>query len=247
MSDINQEVETNVRNPPQRALRRTLYTFVLYPDCPSHVLLLESLRNGLLPYCAALHDKDNAKPHLHVVIKLRYAQSQHTVLTLLNERLSDGKLNDKGLQPVIDPGAMRSYLTHADPSSTNDGKYHYDDDIIEGDLSILAVHKPAMTDEQYSQLLIDVLGAIDIWVHADNVQSSFRGLASWLAAQGYAKAISRLGFLATRAMTEAVDERRSLLHAQAEGTALEYYRSVSHEQEIKIANLQGQLTALQTK
>lgn len=94
------------------------YTIILYPDsAPADwTIQLEQLQ---IAFCWCLHDKDDAKPHIHVFMLGDYPKKKlETIRTAFRLAFIDKVKSCKG---------MYEYLTHENHKS----KYHYSRDSIQ--------------------------------------------------------------------------------------------------------------------
>lgn len=98
------------------------FTIVLYPDDDNYTNILEHITSNY-KYRYILHDKDDVKPHFHVVFEL---PSPRTLESLKKE------LNVSYIENVRTIKKMLQYLTHENEKD----KHHYSIDETIGDLQL---------------------------------------------------------------------------------------------------------------
>lgn len=119
---------------------------------------MKAHQTSIRGYCFIFHDKDEAEPHHHVVVRTfsawKPSQLQKWFADLLDD---DGKPVNTFAENVSDVSAVLDYLTHSDPKSIEAGKHRYSPDDIFDYGFFQTVEKNDSKDNSY-EIVNNILG-----------------------------------------------------------------------------------------
>ncbi|MBQ8407718.1 MAG: hypothetical protein IJY39_02505 [Clostridia bacterium] len=114
-------------------LRKTrFFSLMTYANKAQIMKVMKAHVNSVRAFCFILHDKDEATPHIHIILRT------HSTWTCSGVVKWFGGLMDDKKQPINtfcevanDLVALKEYLTHSDQESREKGKHEYSDLEIE--------------------------------------------------------------------------------------------------------------------
>lgn len=142
------------------------FTIVLYPDDIRCSELLEHITSNY-KYRYILHDKDEVKPHYHVVFEVPSPRSLESIKK---------ELSVEYIENVRTLKKMLEYLTH----ENDEKKYHYDLSQTVGDLDLFSSSDKELSDILIIMKFIDdyqgylTLSSLNKFVLENGLWSSYR-------------------------------------------------------------------------
>ena len=129
------------------------FSIVTYIEDTAELLgILRKKTNSIRAYALIKHDKDEADPHHHIVLRTHSSWTCAAVSKWFKDNI---KKQNTLVQFTLDPEGIIDYLTHEDEE---DG-HHYDKaDIIDGGLSDLIPREDARDDTQ--DIIEDMLAKV---------------------------------------------------------------------------------------
>lgn len=101
--------------------KRRCFTFDTYCIGEDFEIIKEELNHDLIKWCHILHDKDNKKEHIHIMLDY----GQPTTLKFMRDCYKHLAANEC-VFPVLEPYQYYKYLYHDQSIESSHGKYVYD-------------------------------------------------------------------------------------------------------------------------
>lgn len=121
--------------PQKPSTKRTrVFSIVTYVSKADIQDAIYTHSRSLRSYAYILHDKDEAAPHYHLLLRTYDAWSSTQIAKWFDKyKLKDN--NNTFVEPATDLHALQEYITHSDYKSIQEGKHQYSlDDVVDGGL-----------------------------------------------------------------------------------------------------------------
>ncbi len=131
----SQEKNSNLelfQNSHVKTRKRRFFSLMTYANKQQIMKVMKAHVNSIRAFCFILHDKDDATPHIHIIVRTHSTWTcTQLIRWFVGLKDSKGQEINTFCEPANDLIALKDYLTHSDSESREKGKYQYNEKEIE--------------------------------------------------------------------------------------------------------------------